>query len=150
MGLFLFWYLSVKNRKSLLFVEWTILFKEAFCCTVQCDLLECIIYCQSPETACDACLWLWLWTGPVPGFHLKPQGKKQLFMSLVCRSCVPELTAAGRSDWPCQARVCAVMLSLESCFTSMCTLTKTHIAGNAWPRATFPSSCDVESTFDFC
>lgn len=59
--------------------------------------------------------------------------------------CVPELAAAGWSDLPCQTRVCAVMLSLESCFTSMCTLTKTHIAVNACPWATFPSSCDAES-----
>lgn len=61
-------------------------------------------------------------------------------------SCVPALplVCAGAEDCrPCQTRVCAVMLSLESCFTSMCTLTKTHIALNAWP----PSGCDMESTF---
>lgn len=40
---FLFWlFVCLELLFCLLFVEWTILFKEAFCCTVQCDLLECI------------------------------------------------------------------------------------------------------------
>lgn len=30
--------------ENLLFVKWTILFKEDFGCTVQCDLRECIVY----------------------------------------------------------------------------------------------------------